>query len=348
MATIDTKQARALYTQAIIAKYKERPKVTSFLRSFFPTVESSTRYVSIEVSRGTEKVAVDVLRGTEGNRNTFSRSTEKVIDPPFYREFFDATELDVYDRLFGSESIDSNAFAGFIDAVTEKYGILQDKIERAYERQCAQVLDSGIVTLANGDNIDFLRKAGSKQDKSGETWATGTNNPLAHLEGAGNFIRQTGKSSGGVLNVIMGGSALNAFLQNDTVEKTADIRNYSLLAVREPQRNAVGATLHGSVSAGSYQFNIWTYPEYYDDAAGVSTPYVDPKKIIVLPEAPNFKLGFGAVPQLYKGQSSIQKGAFVFGEYMDERNTAHIFDIKSAGIAVPVAVDTIYTAQVLV
>ena len=40
-------------------------------------------------------------------------------------------------------------------------------------------------------------------------------------------------------------------------------------------------------------------------------------------------------------------GAYVVGEYLDERNTSHVIEIKSAGIAIPVAVDQLYTVQVL-
>lgn len=348
MAVISTQEARNMLTKKLVAKYVERPKVFSFLRSFFPSDEAGTRLISIEVSRGTEKVAVDVLRGTEGNRNTFSRSTEKVMEPPYYKEFFDATQLDLYDRLFASEVIDASAFAGFVDSVDEKLMLLVDKIERRYELQCAQVFDTGIVTVANGDNIDFKRKATSLVNNSSNTWATDSNNPFSHLEAGANFLRQVGKVQGGSVNVIMGSSALNAFLQNANVKVRADIRNFSLDAIRAPQRDSVGATLHGTVSAGAYNFVIWSYPEFYDDASGVSTPYINPKKVILLPEQTKFKMGFGAVPQVYKGQATIQKGAFVFGDYLSEREDAHIFDVKSAGIAIPVAVDQIYTTQVLV
>jgi len=94
--------ARNLFTKKLVAVYLEQPRVFGFLRSFFKTDESDTKEVSIEVQRGTEKEAVDVMRGTEGNRNNMSKSTEKIFVPPYFREYFDATELDLYDRMFGS------------------------------------------------------------------------------------------------------------------------------------------------------------------------------------------------------------------------------------------------------
>ena len=152
MSTISSVQARALFTIKLIAVYKERTVPTSFLRSFFKTKESDTKQLSIEVQRGTEMIAVDVERGTQGQLNKFSRSTEKIFVPPYYREYFDATDLDFYDRLFTQNgTIDVITFSQWLGTVVEKIAMLQDKIERAYELQCSQVFETGIVTLKNGE-----------------------------------------------------------------------------------------------------------------------------------------------------------------------------------------------------
>ena len=42
MAQISTQDARGVFTQALIAVYKERTAPTAFLRSFFTTKEVST------------------------------------------------------------------------------------------------------------------------------------------------------------------------------------------------------------------------------------------------------------------------------------------------------------------
>lgn len=347
MANIATSDARALFTKMLIDVYKERTTPTAFLRSFFTVKEEVTKELSIEVQRGTEKIAVDVERGTEGNRNKFSRSTEKIFIPPYYREYFDATELSLYDRLFGSTEIDDGIFTAFLEQVADKLRLLQDKIERAYEVQCSQVFETGIVTLNAGINIDFKRKAASLVNNSGSPWTTGTNSPYTHLEAGATFLRQTGKASGGVINAIMGSEALTAFLGNTIVKERADVRNFFLDLVRAPQKNSVGGALVGEVSAGSYQFRLWTYPEFYDNAAGTSTPYINAKKVILLPEAPRFVLGFAAVPQLATVNGGVKKGAYIVGDYIDERMHKHVFDIRSAGVAIPVAVDQIYTMQVV-
>jgi hypothetical protein len=347
MGAIATTDARGLFTKAVVDIFKESVTPTGFLRSFFTVKETMSKNLSIEVQRGTEKVAVDVERGTEGNRNTWTKTTEKIFAPPYYREYFDATELDLYDRLFGSESIEAGVFTAFLEQISEKLVALRYKNERSYEVQCAQVLETGIVQLNAGINIDFKRKAASLVNNSAAPWTTGTNSPYDDLEEGCTFLRQVGKVQGGVINAIFGSDALSAFMGNTIVKDRADVRNFFIDLVRAPQKNSVGASLHGEVSCGSYNVRIWTYPEFYDNAAGTSTPYINDKKVIMLPEAPRFTLGFAAVPQLPTVNGGVKKGAFLIGDYVDERNHKHIFDIRSAGVAIPVAVDQIYTMQVV-
>lgn len=348
MGAIPIQDARGLFTQALIDAYKETPKPTAFLRSFFPTKESATKNVGIAVKRGSEKVAVDVIRGGDGNRNTFGKSTQKLIEPPMYNEYFDLTELDIYDRLWNAQGeIDAALVGEGVAEANENLMELVAKIERAYELQCAQVLETGIVTLKSGANIDFKRKPGSKVAKSGGTyWTTGTVNPFTDLEAGANFIRKEGKAQGSIINLLMGSEALNAFLENDIVKARADIRNFQLDSVAPGVKNSVGGLPYAEVWAGSYKFRIWTYPEFYEDRnnANALTAYLNPKKVVFLPEMPRFKLGFGLVPQLPEN-GNVQKGAYAFFENRDTFKVKHEISVRSAGIAVPVAVDQIYTLQ---
>jgi len=258
------------------------------------------------------------------------------------------TQLDVYDRLFTSTGDISEADLGALIAEAAiRLGALQDKIERSYELQCSQVLFDGISQFSAIDAIDWKRKAGSLVDGSATPWSNSTYNPFTTLETGAQFIRTNGKSQGDVYNVIMAGNVLNAFLANTNVSGRSDVRNFNLGSVNAPQRNSVGAAYHGQISAGSYLFNIWTYPEEYTNASGVATPYIPTKKICILPENPRFTLSFAAVPQLIESGVQNVRGAYKISEFIDQRKASHIMDIQSAGLAIPVAVDQIFTAQVL-
>ena len=342
--TVSVDDARGIFTNAVIAVYSERTQVTSFLRSFFPAKFSPTRLVSIAVKRGTEKVAVDVLRGTGSNLVQKTKSTMKTLEPPLYALKSNVNELDTYDIAFSS--LDPGVMANLSAEQAEVLLDMTDQIERSYEKQCADVLQSGIITLANHDNIDFKRKAESIVDLgAGNYWTTSNVDPMVALENAGKFLREKGKAQGGVYNAILGGDALNALLNNPIFQNKYDIKNITLGEVREPQRMSTGGTLHGRVTAGAYSFNLWSYPEGYEDANGDFQYYINPINVVVLPEVTNFVTAFGLVPQLPgdNANTSTSGGQYVLREYIDNNHSNHVQEIKSAGVAVPVAIDRIYT-----
>jgi len=347
---IPASQAKALFTQMLIDVYQERIAPPTFLRSFFPDKFTPTKYVSIEVERMGENVAVDVMRGTEGNRNTFSKSTEKIYYPPFYREFFDATNEDLYDRVLGSEgSTNTQLFTALLNRVADRLQALQDKIERRKELQCAQVLfGDGVVTMKNGDNIDFGRKAASIVNTPSQYFAA-NNDPFAVFQNGCKFIRENGRTNDAVFNAILGETALTNLLANTKFTARQNLFNMALDQVIGPVRNATGASYHGTITAGSYKVQLWAYPQSYKDPdTGTTTQYVDAKKLTIIPVNPRFVMAHCAVPQLIDqpGQTP-QQGPYVIGNYKDPRKVADEFDIQSAFVAVPVAVDQIYTQQVV-
>ncbi len=347
---ISVQEARNLLTKALVAVYIERPKVTSFLRSFFTVKESMTEKISIEVRRGTEKVAVDVKKYDDGNLNILSKSTEKLIVPPMYDEYIIANDHELYKVAVGAMQTGQGAtyFRQLVEGLAEDMAITVDKIERAMEKQCADILDSGVIQLTNNTNIDFGRKAASLVAyAAAHDWSVNTVNPKDVILTGLKFMRETGKAQGSVFNMILGSEALMALLANEKFQNENNLVNISLDSVREPQRNAVGGSLHGQISVGAYKVNLWTYPEVYD-VAGVSTPYIDGKKVVLLPENPNFIMSFAAVPQLIQDGGVIpQKGAYLFTDYFDMKKTAHEMHAKSRPVAVPVAIDQIWTCAVL-
>lgn len=356
---INIVQARSIATQTVIDVYRESAKVTNFLRSFFEVKETASKEVSIEVRRTTEKVAVDVMRGGESNRNVNTDFSQKIWVPPYYSESIDHNSIRNYDLLWGmnAQTISAATMSDVIKDVAEELQELTNTIERAYELQSMQALEHGIVTLKNGDNIDFKRKGASKVDLgAGNYWTTATVDPTIALEAGINFIRVEGKSRGGTYTGIFGSEALRSMMENDKFMAKANLRRMDLIDLQMPKQfEDTGATFHGQIAVGSYRLNIWTYPQTYTNAAGSDVDYMNPKKVIILPIVPRFKLAFGSVPQIVKDIKNSEyqqfisqgKGAYILGNYIDTAKKAHIFDVSSAGIVVPVAIDTIHTTQVV-
>jgi len=349
MSVIGSSDIRGLFTKTLIDVYQQRLRPTTFLQSFFPKEISPTKEISIEVERNGEFIATDVYRGTEGNRNAWSHSTEKIFVPPLYKEYFDATQLDLYDRVLGSQG-NANAplFTALMNKVADRVGMLQDKIERSFEKQCSQVLETGIVSIESGADINFKRKAASIVDLTGAGGYFSANSDVfAQFKAGCDFLRTVGKSGDAVFNAILGSTALTDLLANTKFTARQNLFNMALDAVAAPQRNATGAAYHGTITAGGYKVQLWSYPQFYDTTvSGVLTSnnYIDPKKVVIIPTSPRFKMAHAAVPQLIGNAGEVvTQGAFVVGEFIDPRKTAHDFQIESAAIAVPVAVDQIYT-----
>lgn len=361
MGAINTVDARRLFTKTLIDVYRESTMPTNFLRSFFEPRETSSKEVSIEVQRNSENIAVDVLRGTEGNRNTMDRFSEKVFIPPYYREYFDATQLFFYDQLFGRGDVemDEMTLQDWIQEVMERMQMLQAKIERSVEKQCSEVLQTGIVLLDSTTNINFRRKATSIVDLTGGSYWDDTGvDPIPSIEAGCTFLRQQGKMLDGVVNMILGEKAYTSLLANSDFQQRIDFRRVPIVDLSMPQRldQTAGAAFHGEFSAGAYIIRVWTYPQFYEATAGAgaTTPYINTRNMILLPMQTRFRLAYAAVPKLIRDTRNAefpefimqQRGAYTIGNYIDERTETHVFDIKSAPLAIPVAVDQIYTATV--
>lgn len=338
--------ARSVFTAITADVYREMPMVGSFLRSLFPPQFVRSKNVSISVQRGTELVAVDVIRGSRGNRNKRSKSTQSTIKPPYYSEYFDATDLDLYDVALNGQTegdmlmLSQETAIGIMDC--------QHKIDRAWELQCAQVLQTGIIQLNADVDIDFRRKAESLVPYSAAIdFSIDTVDPTQVIETGCKFVRNVGKSNDTTFNVILGSAAMTALLNNKIFKERADIRNFQLDKIAMPITNTVGGHFHGQATCGSFTVNLWTYTEVYENEAGEFINYIDDFNVIVLPLNTRFKTFFALVPQLITDGGIPQTGEYLVRDFIDHRKSTHEFVVEAAPVATPIAIDQIWTATVL-
>jgi len=357
---IPASEVRGLFTKYMVEKLEITPSPTSFLKSFFKTKTTSAKNVSIEVKRHGEPIAVDVMRGAEGNLNSFAKSTEKIMTPPYFAERFSLNELDGYDRIFGDmQEVSGDSFAMVLDEAAQKIQLLKDKVNRRYELMAAQVLQTGIITLVNGDNIDFKRHADSKGVLGvGNWWTEAAIDPDTTLQEGAKFIRTQGLYAGGEFNVIFGSKAWNAYLNNTKKQAKSDIKDWKLSDIVSPVQFGVGSTFLGRTSTGAYNFNLWGYEQFYNPAGTDKTgkvPYVAPEQIIILPNDMSFSFAYAGVPHLKRNPSSVAMpeyiayapGEFFIDNFVDMRVANHEFIVKSAGLPIPTQVDAIFNKQVV-
>lgn len=353
MANIAVQDARGLYTKSLIAVYAQRRKPSSFFTSLYKKVISDTLELSIEVQRGQQLIAVDVARGTEGNRNTFNYSTEKVFIPPYFKEFFNITDIDLYDRLYLGADVSPEVVARFIRTAAQKMDILKDKIDRAVEKMCADALLTGIITTKNGDNINFGRKAASLLDGGSTTYFTdGSLDVFSQFEADAQFIRDNGLVTDVVFNVILGSQALHDLLNNTSYQNRQKLFQQKLDNVMPPEFNELtGFNYHGQITIGKYRANLLTVVDTYKDRdSGTITPFMDTKKYIMVPMNTDYVLGYGANPQLITDPApgiGIVKGEYIMYDFVDPQLLSHTFNIQSSPLPIPVAIDTAVTRKVV-
>lgn len=344
----------------IVGKFEEMIPVRSGFSGWFPEETTPTLEVDVEVQRDNDLIAVDVVRFTEGNKNKYTRATEHKYVPPFFKEDYDFQRDQVYMNtvamgVTGNPNINRVIAQNALKAVEKN----RAKIERAIRKQQADVLQTGIVTVANGDNVDYRRKAASmvNVDTAGDYWSVAaTATPIDDLAAGMRFLRDVGNSNGSVVNVVMRTAAFNAFLNTTQVKTQADIRRIDRVNIAMPQfSEASGFALQGQIAAGDFVVNLWTYNEKYTDANGVTQYYLAESNVIMLPDDFMGKTVFGGLPVLNEttvgGQTvkvpGVVEANYLIRAYSDEKTISSTIELTSAPLVIPFTIDKIYTMKVL-
>jgi hypothetical protein len=351
---ITLNQHRRGITQTLIATFSDDEAPKQGLQSLFPTVTTNTKYVSIEVERNLQLVAVDVQRCTDPNRNEFTHSLEKIFQPPYYNEMFDFTACQRYDETFAQGQAPTRIDARMLlNDASDKIRKIKNMILRAIELQRSQVVQTGIVRLKNGDNIDYKRQALSMPVLTGaNTWDNINSNPLADLDRGAAFLRGEGLSGAHTINVIMGSGSFNDFMKHPQVKEQAEWTKINRMQINMPQfDNVTGMAFQGQIAGMDYIYNIWTYNETYKDPIdGVTKSYIDPYNVVMAANDFKGKTAFAGVPAILGDNVSGQYVAPVEGEFyirdvIDQVKMAWNFIISSAPLAVPVSIDRLYTIK---
>jgi hypothetical protein len=319
-----------------------------------------SKIISIAVKRYGEFIAVDVHSRSEGVYRKFSKHTEKMIEPPKFKQYILFNDHQIYDNLLTEISsagvLNEFNFNQFMANKATEIEALIDEFDRAIEKMCADAILSGIITLVNNENIDFKRKAASIVDLnvSSSYWTANNSNPYTDIENGCNFIRTVGKAATGSFNMIMGTQAKNALFNNAKFLAEQNLFNKKTDDILSPAMQAEGYLTHGTLTAGDYKVNIITYPQTYDigdDNGNItqSKPYMDPKAIVLLPNMVD--LGFYRpsclVPQVIENGTIPQNGPYLIQNFVSQEEATDKVVVQMATIPVPVAIDRIFTAKVV-
>jgi hypothetical protein len=296
-------------TRRMIRAYNQVAAPVMFLAGFFqspPENFHNSEEVEIDITRSGEDVAIVIQDISAGYRmNSADIFTNKSFKPPIFKEALPINSFDLIKRNAGENPFQDPNFRA--NLITRTYSSLQKveaKIRRAIELQASQVLQTGIVTLANESGttlytLDYKPKA-THFPTSGTTWGQAGDDKLGDIESLAAVIRADGLTDCNTL--IFGSDALKAFLADTTVQAQLDNRRMNIGDIGRPVMSGAGGTYHGSISIGAYSYNIWTYTgRYKHPQTGTSTAYVDPGKVILLSStSTRLDATFGNIPNIGK------------------------------------------------
>ena len=350
-----TTQTASIYDQVI------RTRPTGFLRSFFQEKVIPTKTADIRVRKAYESVAVDTDRQSQGDFVKALVGTQKNVEPPYYQISFDQVDTQIYDMFWNTASWNANVGAQAANGIAMMMAEVQKMLERAEELQVAQVFHNGVITsFKDGSTINFGRKAGSMVDLgAGNYWSDSGTNPYLDIQAGGDFLRKYGLMQSGKMIAIMGYKVKEALLTNPLVSVRSDIKMWKIDDFNRPERVPAGGVFDGVIGAGPYTVQLMSYPAWYNDPTAVLStntklPYVAPNEMILIPAElteTQFDLVYCQVPNIahvLAGDTSalpMQKRLF---EVIVDPNLQYIrYRVKSAPIAIPTSLDSIYTIKCL-
>ena len=360
ITSLSSKDALPYFKRMVAEAWSDVQGVPNFLRSLTTPKTTTARDVSIEVERNLRKVATEVIRGGSPNIHRSDKSTEKMYTPPYFSDAVVINELDAYQRVFGDGvgTVSRNDIRELASKIVAGMTNIKMMQERAIEKQISDCLNTGVVSTLDG-GIDFKRKDESLiTNTGGDLWTDPTADALGQLKADAEFIATQGNSGSARFNVIMGSKAHLNFMNNTKLKDEADFRYIKLVDLGMPQIQANGATLHGMVSSGAYQFFIWTYPAFYD--LGTKTgnlkdtaSFIPSEKYIMLSEdvvIRNWKAGVPTVfgdnrPML--GTRPVFNDGWSVHEAVSQERQTHKAIVRVAPLVVPYSVDRIVTRKVV-
>jgi hypothetical protein len=349
-----------LLTHKVVGKFEEMIPVRTGFAGWFPEETTPSLLVDVEVQRDNDLIAVDVVRFTEGNKNKSSRFTEHVYQPPYFKEDYDFQRDQVYMNTIalGVGLENSNVNRLIAESAVKGVSKNRDKIIRSIRKQQADVLQTGIVSLVNGDNIDYRRKAASMVNVStgGNYWSVAASaTPMTDIRKGMDFLRDVGNSGGSSVNVVMRSQAYEALINSAEVKSQGVNTLIRRVDIGMPQfSESTGFSFKGQIDGGDFAVNLWTYNEKYTDANGATQYYLANNLVVMMPDDFQGKTVFGGLPTLNETTVAgvttaipgIVEANFLIRAYSDKKTMSSTLELTSAPLVVPFTIDKIYTMQV--
>ena len=349
-----------IITTASVEMFEKKAKPTKFFTDLFRDRGASTQEkIQMDVVRGEERVAIDVVPGTgPADQKKLQPFTSKEYITPAYDESYIMAASEIKKRLAGDNAfkpadINARVATYFRDAMQDG----QDRIDRAVERQAVEVLTTGLLTFQNNESLDFKAKA-THFVTVGTAWNNVAADAFADIDGIAVEIRKDSLSAPNTL--IMGSVAIKEFLALTQVKDTINFRRAKLIDITPPRPDsaAKGSVFHGVVSIGAYEYQVWSYPQYFVTSADGVEPitkaeYLQNNKVVIMDSGARLDRFYGGIARFTDGNlegaqkvnfgtimntnKPVKSAPYVF---MGNRGQALEVGVRSRPLVVPTDIDS--------
>jgi hypothetical protein len=330
------------------------PVKTFFRDTFFPNVQTFvTEKVDVDFKKGKRAMAPFVARRRGGitvDRVGFKTDT---YTTPYIAPQRLLTIDDLANRLMGEDIYSTRTPEQRAqELLAQDLVELEQMIVRREEWMCRQLLLEGTVTIKGWvdkigqdyveDTIDF-NFTNKDAFTSTEVWAD--NNAAGKKYSDLKEIRLEIIKKSGVNPdvVVMANDVVELFLNDDSIQKLFDIRNFSF-GQMQPRVMMDGVTYIGTLA--SLGLEIYTYDEWFIDDDGVEKPMMPDNYLIMGRTGLGSRL-YGAVTQLEDdGQFHTYEGTRIPKVWNDTNNDMKMIRVASRPLPKPEDVDSWYVLKV--
>lgn len=339
-------------------EFQSNLKGGRFFQNLFRTeVVSETDKIQMDVTRHVRLIANDVALGSGvGNQNNVGVFTNKEYTPPLYWEETPVSAGQLNKRLPGIDPFTSTGKAQALAYwLAEAQAFNAHKILNAIELMAAQALQTGIITLNNGGQIDFGKKStlnlvpSTKWDQNGGT-------PEADFKTICERVYQASKRKPTV--ALFGTVAWNHFVTRMAAKynNSPDFIKPGLIQMDEAME---GATFNGRWTLGTFALDLYVIDDFYETNGATindpttKVPYMTADKVIVMNPQARLTKAFAATEILPQWESDyIERGLPIVPEFSQAAMTPFAYPkppsvwmagVQSRPLTIPTEIDSIGT-----
>ena len=299
--TIDVFQPREM-TDRFEEIYAPTGWLKATLFSNRPPEFHSTNSIDIDKVKGDRAVATYVQEDAGSVKVDDKKFTTQTIKVPSIKEHTLTTAGQLINQRLAGDHVYSSRSPqerGTIK-LAEDQNMLSDRIDRLEEKQCAEIIQNGTVTVVGegfSTTIDFGLLATHQRTISiaADQWDASTSKPFGDMNiGHGIIKLDSGKLAA---TCIMGSNVATAFLENTDLDSKLNNRRIDRGEIKPSELNDQGVSFLGTINRPN--INIFEYVETYDSGtADAQIPFIDPDTLILVAPNADFRQHYGPIQDL--------------------------------------------------